>query len=967
MDWINAVLSEVAAGVLAEVIAGAGRRIGIATSAIRGRRYAEDSAIARWFDTYRLTDRVPALPDAGPEIDEWLAAHLNSDEVQAVLHELLAARLTDAPEADIERIRTVLELTLVSLDPPIADLESLAACLFDYYDGEICTLVGRLEGAEPVFWQEIRSEAMSARLIAVLHAIERHVAALSSRSDLRTEADFLARYRRHVVEQHGKIEPPDFERRRRVPIASLYVAPGIVQLASADGELKPRELDLWQLNKELDRTVLLGDPGGGKTTAAHVLMHHHAADPGLCVPFLVTLREFAAQDPPERSVAGHIEHQLDAFYQCPAPAGLVDRLLLTGRALVIFDGLDELLDTSRRAEVSARVERFCTEYPLTPVLVTSRLVGYDQARLDDRLFTRYRIDGFTDDLVSDYVGKWFAQEEGIDDPGRWADAFLAESATIPDLRANPLMLALMCILYRGEGSLPRNRAEVYEQCATLLFRKWDARRRIHAELRAGQHLEAALRHLAWWLFSRDQPQPAVTERELVAETSAFLLSVGFEAEADAREAASEFVRFCRGRMWVFSDTGTTQDGEQLYSFTHRTFLEFFASAHLAYGCDSAEQLARALAPRAARQEWEVVGELAVQIKNSTSNRGARRIYAAMLGERRHRAAAGRGGILQFLARCLRSVDPSPSMVRGLSKEILDRFFTGNPNEPALYLPVCWLLASCVNCADVVEQELSSQIAAMITSNGPESRLTALNLLFWLTNSLNLPDDNCPHLPSGSPLSLYWQERQSEYQTAYAQDIKVAAAADAGIRVEAYLHKLIELDDALEMPGGLSAFFANTPVRAFSICYAAPFPYRIRDILANQIQDHTLEELRHVGRYLLAHRQPPWVVGPVRAWTPDDWGNLTHGDGSSPAMNTDAYIAAAAIMLITIESMQAHEAPSSFGPLSDLYPYIKRRWRSEPDCPLPSLPVSGHFQKIFHEWADNTVNFIDAGAGAPGRK
>jgi hypothetical protein len=60
-----------------------------------------------------------------------------------------------------------------------------------------------------------------------------------------------------------------------------------------------------------------------------------------------------------------------------APAGLVARLLITGTALVIFDGLDELLDTGHRAEVTAIVERFCTEYPLAPVLVTSRLVGYE--------------------------------------------------------------------------------------------------------------------------------------------------------------------------------------------------------------------------------------------------------------------------------------------------------------------------------------------------------------------------------------------------------------------------------------------------------------------------------------------------------------------------------------------------------------------------------------------------------------
>ena len=131
----------------------------------------------------------------------------------------------------------------------------------------------------------------------------------------------------------------------------------------------------------IDRTVLLGDPGGGKTTAANVLANFFACDPSRKVPFLITLREYAAKSPPEWSVAGYIEHTLSTLYQCDAPNGLVERLLLTGRAVVIFDGLDELLDTSRRRDVSDRVEQFCSAFPLTPVLVTSRVVGYNQARL----------------------------------------------------------------------------------------------------------------------------------------------------------------------------------------------------------------------------------------------------------------------------------------------------------------------------------------------------------------------------------------------------------------------------------------------------------------------------------------------------------------------------------------------------------------------------------------------------------
>ena len=128
----------------------------------------------------------------------------------------------------------------------------------------------------------------------------------------------------------------------------------------------------------------------------------------------------------------------------------MDRLLLTGRPVVIFDGLDELLDASRRADVATRVERFCSEYPLARVLVTSRLVGYDQARLDDRQFAGYRLGGFGDEQINEYARKWFAQEEDIptDEAERWADAFLDESSSILDLRANPLLLSLMCILYR---------------------------------------------------------------------------------------------------------------------------------------------------------------------------------------------------------------------------------------------------------------------------------------------------------------------------------------------------------------------------------------------------------------------------------------------------------------------------------------------------------------------------------------
>jgi len=564
-------VAAVADGVLVNAVWAVGQMV---ARPRESRRAATGMDTVGWMDTERLTrEGLPGARLELPELTDVEAAELESalkrDEVQGALQALLAARLTDAPETDAARAREAVRLALSGTQR--------AQRLSEYFDDKISALVATLEGRVGYAGlAQVRAEAYNSRIVALLAAITDMLAALSH-PDRRgpEEAEFLRRYRRQVRERHGKLEPPDFERRRRVPVADIYVPTVINQELhperNASSSAPEPSLTVRDLTARLDRTVLLGDPGGGKTTAANVLADFFASDPGGKVPFLVTLRDYAAKDPPERSVAGHVEQTLATLYQCPAPDGLVERLLLTGRAVVIFDGLDELLDTSRRAEVSVRVEQFCAAYPLAAALVTSRLVGYDEARLDDDQFSCYRLGGFGENEVGEYVRKWFALQEGFSTAEAEAEAgaFLAESASIPDLRANPLLLSLMCILYRGEGFLPRNRADVYEQCANLLFRKWDLRRRIHKDLRAGHLVEPAIRHLAWWLFNRQNPQSAVTERQLIDETTAFLHGREFESAEEARDAARGFVEFCRGRMWVLSDTGTTAEGKKLYAFTHR--------------------------------------------------------------------------------------------------------------------------------------------------------------------------------------------------------------------------------------------------------------------------------------------------------------------------------------------------------------------------------------------------------------
>jgi NACHT domain len=947
--------------VLTDAIAAVGRLLRNPVAMLRSDRRSENLEIVMWFDNYRVTGKAPALPDLTPPQAEQLAEVLRSNEVHTVLLELLAARLTDASKADVLRVRAVWEKTFSLAFPEIV---SAAETLFEYFDGKIREMVGYLKTTDPPILHQIRDEGMDTRIVAVLNAIEHHRAALSARSGRQAEEGFTVRYRRQAIDHHGKIEPPDFERRRRIPITDIFVPTTIYEGLNSDRNSdRLRQLSLWQLAGEMDRTVLVGDPGAGKTTAANVLAHYFAGEEVRPVPFVVTLRDFASEYPIRHSIVEHIEETLKVFYQCPAPPGQIDWLLVTGRALVIFDGLDELLDTSRRADVSTRVERFCTEYPHARVLVTSRVVGYDQARLDDRQFSTYQLSGFDNERVKEYTYKWFAQEPDIRDAQGWASSFLKESNSIPDLRANPLLLSLLCILYRGEGSLPRRRTEVYEQCAKLLFDKWDARRKIHQELRARHLIEPALRHLAWWLFTREQTQSVVTERALINETSMFLHRRGFESELEAKAAAVEFVEFCRGRMWVFSDAGTTATGEILYAFTHRTFLEYFAAARLAYDSDSPELLAHALAPRIARGSWDVVAELAIQIKDRTSSDGARRIYATLLS-----GPDSTDNTIEFLATCLHSVDPSPEMVRKLTRLALKRLFSMkgfSSSEDSLRnswpQSLIWLVTCGIPCRVAVADEIAAEIASRVDSSNSVARVTGLRLAAWLPQVL--PSN---YQSAGNPEWQFWNDRRNDIIYSHAVAISEAAEADGGMRCIAVKSGFLTLKEALEMPLGLLTIFQSYDATPCPVSWPPYLEEAFQALLSGWPSfgaEVIVDDFAAVGNYLLRHSEPPWISGTIGFWDND----VENRD--VPAVDVVAidsqpqYLGAAAILSILAEKNEIKNVSGwdkrKLGPLMNLYPYIVRRQDPRQKHKLLDLPLPDEFKRIFRSWAGGRINLVGA--------
>ena len=511
-----------------------------------------------------------------------------------------------------------------------------------------------------------RTQSILQRISEQTEAITRTLAPDVSHA----RSQFVKDYRRICAEVHGVIRPPDFETNQLVALEDLYVAPSIVRVDS-DFE---QSIDVLNFEGQIDRTVVLGDPGGGKSTLSNYLTMTWARRESGPLPYHVILREFAPFAD-SRSILQFIEAQFPSKYQIEPPDGAVSDSLISGDAVVVFDGLDELIDPTKRRAITMAVETFGLRYPMVRILVTSRRVGYEQARLDPVIFRSFKLDGFTRDDIGQYVKKWFASQSTYSslEAERLAAEFISQSRSVSDLSSNPLMLSLMCIIFRGENFIPRNRPAIYEKCATLLFEKWDGHRQIEVPLQARDYVDAAMKHVAFLYLESGASDSGIARVDLVREMTDYLYPRAMETRVAAERAAEEFVDFCAGRAWVFSDAGTTASGEPIFTFTHRTFMEYFAAVHLMRISDTPEKLAKALLPHIAREEWDVVAQLAVQQSDKAHERGTERALRTMLNDPRKRSEANRNRILKFIVRCCEFAVISPALLREISVACLDFF------------------------------------------------------------------------------------------------------------------------------------------------------------------------------------------------------------------------------------------------------------------------------------------------------
>ncbi len=383
----------------------------------------------------------------------------------------------------------------------------------------------------------------------------------------------------------------------------------------------------------LERIVVLGRPGGGKST----LVKHLAAslarnrmgnkvenspvsgwtpESQSLLPVVVVLRRFAAwlatRTVHPGDEAGLVWKYIDYMLDSMGCAGFAENMRIVfdreGGA-VFFDGLDEMghsAEDSKRTLILKAIRNFAHSLPKCRVIVTCREYAYRENpvkgtgeanakrswRLPEKEFPCATLALFNADQIRFFTRAWYESKgefKGWDKAhreslARQLDDAILHSDNLKELGQYPLLLTLMAQVHGRDGTLPRDRADLYERVVTLLMIHWESRvakeSKVDCPLEPGMvpsldisadWLRNALERTA--LFAHQQQ-----EKSEGRQTGCADIDIKDLREMIAQEFKGDFNKAEEAVGYIERRAGLLQANENdTFSFPHRTFQEYLAA------------------------------------------------------------------------------------------------------------------------------------------------------------------------------------------------------------------------------------------------------------------------------------------------------------------------------------------------------------------------------------------------------
>ncbi len=415
-----------------------------------------------------------------------------------------------------------------------------------------------------------------------------------------------------------------------VPLDIMRTQAALRQRDGFDDRVPVPALDAVLRNRRL---VILGDPGSGKTTFLNFLTLCLAGarlypkrgylerltvprqgrrkavtwKREVLLPVRIDLRDFVRSIPPDARrgtasmVWSHITTQL-AERNLGDFAGRILDLLNRGLCLVLFDGLDEITVAPLRQIVRDAVTDFADRYPRSQFIVACRVLSYTDPAWQLTSFPAVTLAPLSQQSIDTFVEHWYnnlARLGYLSERLAKVKAEELRNATrhLHDLAQNPMLLTVMALVHTYKGTLPRERARLYDDCVKLLLWEWQRTKRLATggwepgildQLQTREErLVNGLCEVAFHAHST-QDQQALAANIPQADVLR-ILQIYLDGDWGK---AQKFCEYIEAQAGLLVSRGRDGRGEQTYAFLHRGFQEFLAGRHLVTDRDFARRVAR---------------------------------------------------------------------------------------------------------------------------------------------------------------------------------------------------------------------------------------------------------------------------------------------------------------------------------------------------------------------------------------
>jgi hypothetical protein len=434
----------------------------------------------------------------------------------------------------------------------------------------------------------------------------------------RTIRDIRTRYDDVLKREYGRIEFVGMsvykeEAARNVPMENIYIPLSLIPNGADEDSPDVLRRDPLTCRMPGTRHVILGDPGSGKTTLLRFLalfgqsgalqQRYGVKVEGKApeferderLPVFLTLRRYAdaLKFNDNLSLFDYIIQNISADFSISGISPeFLEYYLESGQSILLFDGLDELPNSTFKQKIRNRIQNLSETYPGNTVVVSSRVYAYEGGvRFDDAVFSHHRLAKLHMEEIEQFVRDWYqARLEKPRDRKVYLDSLLGilqseEHEAIRELARNPLLLTIMVLVHRIDAVLPDERHVLYQKCTETLLNTWHTWKfaeldRLHRAKVDRQNMQR-MQSVAYWMHHEmgrtEAGRQAVVSYEALHRHMTKHIAAEQPANPDyaPEDIATAFIEFVQDRAGLLIEIG-----DRNFAFVHLTFQEYLAAAHI---------------------------------------------------------------------------------------------------------------------------------------------------------------------------------------------------------------------------------------------------------------------------------------------------------------------------------------------------------------------------------------------------